>query len=144
MSTRAIPLGGAARARIRPFIGSLARSTSGAMIVNESTGVPLATSIEAALDSASRNKGLLGRESLARRHAMVIAPTNAIHTFFMRFAIDVIFTARDGTVVALRRSLRPWRIAVVPRAYCVIELAAGSIERDSLAIGDRLTVTSPD
>jgi len=71
---------------------------------------------------------------------MVIAPTNAIHTFFMRFAIDVVFAAQDGTVVGLRKSLRPWRVAFSTRAFCAIELESGSIERDSIAIGDRLIV----
>jgi uncharacterized membrane protein (UPF0127 family) len=144
MSTRAIPVPRTASSSDRPFVRSLARSTSGAMLVNESTGVPVATSVEAAFDSASRKKGLLGRDGLARRHAIVIAPSNAIHTFFMRFPIDVIFAAKDGTIVGLRKSLPAWRMAMALRAYCAIELAAGSIERDSIAIGDRLVVTTAD
>lgn len=142
MSTRTMPLPRAASAGERPFVRPLARSTAGAMIVNDCTGVPLATSVEAAFDSKTRKKGLLGRAGLARRHAIVIAPSNAIHTFFMRFAIDVVFAAKDGTVVGLRKSLPAWRIAIAPRAYCAIELAAGSIDRDSIGIGDRLVVTT--
>ena len=142
MSTSALPLAPVAPANGRPFVRALARSTAGAMILNESTGVPLATTVEAAFDSASRKKGLLGRDGLARRHAIVIAPTNGIHTFFMRFAIDVVFAAKDGTVVSVRKSLRPWRIAIAPRAYCAIELAAGAIDRESIAVGDQLIVTN--
>jgi len=112
--------------------------------VNQCTGVPLATRIEAAFDSSSRRRGLLGREGLSRRHAIVIAPTNAIHTWFMRFAIDVVFAAKDGTVVGLRRALRPWRIAIAPRAFCAIELEAGSIDRDAVAVGDRLVIATGD
>ena len=74
--------------------------------------------------------------------ALIIAPCNAIHTWFMRFTIDVVFAAKDGTVVGLRRALRPWRIAVAPRAFCAIELAAGSIDRDAIALGDRLSITT--
>ena len=144
MSTSAIPLTPVSSASVRPFVRALARSTAGAMIVNETTGVPLATSVEAAFDSASRKKGLLGRDGLARRHAIVIAPSNGIHTFFMRFAIDVVFAAKDGTVVSMRKSLRPWRIAIAPRAFCAIELEAGAIERESIAIGDRLIVRTAD
>jgi uncharacterized membrane protein (UPF0127 family) len=114
------------------------------MIVNQCTGEPLATSVEAAFDSAARKRGLLGRDGLDRRHAVVIAPTNAIHTWFMKFAIDVVFAAKDGTVVGLRRALRPWRIAIAPRAFCAIELEAGSIDRHSIAVGDRLIVTGAD
>ena len=147
MSTKALLVPRRAESRERPFVQPLAsRSAAAAMIVNAYTGVPLATTVETAFDSASRKRGLLGRDGLARRHAIVIAPTSAIHTFFMRFAIDVVFAAKDGTVVALRKSLRPWRIAVAPRAFCAIELEAGSIDRDSIAVGDRLVVrtgTSP-
>ena len=145
MSTRALLFPRRATPRERPFVQPLAGgAAASAMIVNTCTGVPLATTTEAAFDSASRKRGLLGRDGLARRHAIVIAPTSAIHTFFMRFAIDVVFASKDGTVVALRKSLRPWRIAVAPRAFCAIELQAGSIDRDSIAVGDRLIVrTSP-
>jgi uncharacterized membrane protein (UPF0127 family) len=129
----------------RPFLQPLTRrSGSAAVIVNQCTGEPLATSVEAAFDSTSRKRGLLGRVALERRHAVVIAPTNAIHTWFMRFAIDVVFAAKDGTVVGLRRALRPWRIAIAPRAFCAIELAAGTIDRHSIAVGDRLIVTGAD
>jgi uncharacterized membrane protein (UPF0127 family) len=75
---------------------------------------------------------------------VVIAPTQAIHTWFMRFAIDVVFAAKDGTVVDLRRAVQPWRIAVAPRAFCAIELAAGSIDRESIAVGDRLVVMASE
>jgi len=129
----------------RPFLHPIiGRSNGDAMILNECTGVPVATTVEPAFDSETRRRGLLGREGLSRRHAIVIAPTNAIHTWFMRFAIDVVFAARDGTVVGLRRALRPWRIAVAPRAFCAIELAAGSIDRDAIALGDRLSITTGD
>src|SRR5437763_1839744 len=112
--------------RSRPFFHPIIGwRASGAMIVNACTGVPIATTVEPAFDSATRRRGLLGRDGLSRHHAIVIAPTNAIHTWFMRFAIDVVFAARDGTVVGLRRALRPWRIAVALRAFCAIELAAG-------------------
>jgi uncharacterized membrane protein (UPF0127 family) len=129
--------------RTRPFLHPIiARPRSGAMILHDGTGVPIATTVESAFDSDTRRRGLLGRDGLPPRHAMVIAPTNAIHTWFMRFAIDVVFAAKDGTVVGLRRALRPWRIAVAPRAFCAIELQAGSIDRDAIAVGDRLRVTA--
>jgi uncharacterized membrane protein (UPF0127 family) len=129
----------------RAFLHPLAsRRGAEAVIVNECTGVPVATRIESAFDSTSRRRGLLGRDSLAPRHAVVIAPTQAIHTWFMRFAIDVVFAAKDGTVVDLRRAVQPWRIAVAPRAFCAIELAAGSIDRESIAVGDRLVVMASE
>ncbi len=52
--------------------------------------------LEVAVDSATRKKGLLGREGLADGGGLVIAPTNAVHTFFMRFPIDIVFVSRAG------------------------------------------------
>jgi uncharacterized membrane protein (UPF0127 family) len=54
----------------------------------------------------------------------------------MRFPIDVMFVDRDGVVRKIVRHMKPWRIAASPRAYAVIELAAG-VERD-VVLGDRL------
>ena len=64
-----------------------------------------------AFDSASRRTGLLRHESLPAGTGIIIAPSNAIHTFFMRFAIDVAFVTKDGKVVKLRAAVPPWRMA---------------------------------
>ena len=126
------------RSFLRPLVEHPQRHS---VLVNTRTGIPLATHLEPALDSASRRRGLLGRDGLDRGHAIVIAPTNAIHMWFMRFAIDVVFAASDGVVVAVRHSLRPWRVAIAPRAFCAIEMAAGTLEPDSIRLGDRLEVS---
>jgi uncharacterized membrane protein (UPF0127 family) len=102
----------------------------------------LATTVEAAVDSASRRRGLLGRDALAPGAALVIAPTNGIHTFFMRFAIDVVFVARDGRVVKIARAVKPWRASLALRAFAVVELGAGAADRAALRVGDRLTVVA--
>jgi uncharacterized membrane protein (UPF0127 family) len=100
----------------------------------------LATTVEAAVDSASRRRGLLGRDSLAPGAALVIAPTNGVHTFFMKFAIDVVFVTRDGRVVKIARAVKPWRATLAFRAFAVVELAAGAADRSGLRVGDRLHV----
>ena len=87
----------------------------------------LATTVEMAFDSASRRKGLLGREGLAAQSALVIAPSSGVHTFFMRFAIDVVFVARDGAVKKTYEQLKPWRVALAVGAFAVIELPAGAL-----------------
>ena len=93
----------------------------------------------AAFDSTSRNTGLLAHDSMPEMTALVIAPTFAIHTFFMKFPIDVVFVAKDGRVVKARSAIRPWRLAAAPGAYAAIELPAGSIERSGTCANDRLT-----
>ena len=111
------------------------------MLVNTDTGTPLAAHLETAFDSRSRNRGLLGRTALIDT-ALVLAPCNAIHTFFMKFPIDVVFADRSGRVVRVVKSLPAWRIAMAPRAYATIELPAGHAERARLAPGHRLDLTT--
>jgi hypothetical protein len=107
---------------------------------NGRSGVVLATRLETAFDSKSRRLGLLGRGSMEDGAALIIAPCNAVHTFFMRFPIDVIFVARDGRVVKAKDSLAMWRMAFAPRAFAVIECPTGVIRSSQTRIGDRLTV----
>ena len=102
----------------------------------------VASRLLTAFDSASRRRGLLSHRSLPDDHALIIAPTNAIHTFFMRFDIDVAFVARDGRVLKVRPALRPWRVAGALRAFAVIELAAGALARADLAAGDNLVIAA--
>ena len=75
--------------------------------------------------SFGRARGLLGREGLGPNEGMLIDRAGSVHTFFMRFPIDVIFLARDRTVVGVRHRLGPWRVAGARRAVASLELPAG-------------------
>jgi uncharacterized membrane protein (UPF0127 family) len=119
---------GRARAALR---GAL-RNTSNAQVV--------AASVEVALTRAARRRGLLGRDRLEPGRAMLIAPCSSIHTWFMRFPIDVIFVARDGRVVKTRAAMPPWRLAVALGAYAVVELPPGAIAKALVRVGDRLAL----
>jgi uncharacterized membrane protein (UPF0127 family) len=100
----------------------------------------VATELELAADSRARNRGLLGRSGMAPGSVMIIAPCNAIHTFFMRFTIDIVFVDRQGRILKLCRSVRPWRVRVALKAFAALELADGSIDRVGIVAGDRLSV----
>jgi uncharacterized protein len=109
-------------------------------LLNASRGIVLATKVEAALDSASRKRGLLGRDTLPVTAALIIAPSNAVHMFGMRFAIDVLFTRRDGEVVKRVIALERRRIAIAWRAFAAIEFAAHHPGVAATIVGDRLTI----
>jgi uncharacterized protein len=98
----------------------------------------LARLVETAFDRRTRNRGLLGRSSLAVDSALILAPCNSIHTFFMKFAIDAAFVDREGRIIRARRAMDPWRIQAAVRGFAVIELASGSLERSETQVGDRL------
>lgn len=113
------------RAPARQYALQLARS-----------GDLLASRVECALDSASRRRGLLGRDAFDRGSALIIAPCGAVHTFFMRFAIDVVFVARDGRVLKTYAAVPRRRIAFSLAAFAVIELPAGAISGPAVTPGD--------
>jgi uncharacterized membrane protein (UPF0127 family) len=104
------------------------------------TGSTLADHVELASDSKGRTRGLLGRESLADGSVLIIAPCNAVHTFFMRFTIDVVFTDRDGQVLKVCRHLKPWRIGAALGAFAALEFPAGWTDRSGIAKGDYVKV----
>ena len=105
---------------------------------NLTSGRVLVSRLEAAFDSATRKRGLLGRDGLDPLSGLVIAPCGGIHTCFMRFRIDVVFVARDGRVVKVSDAVKPWRLALAVTAFCVIELPAHAAAASQTRAGDRL------
>ncbi|HAP25990.1 MAG TPA: hypothetical protein DCR74_10265 [Achromobacter sp.] len=79
--------------------------------------------------------GLLGRAPPGPRAGVLLTPCAAVHTFWMRYAIDVAFIGRNGQVVGLRRALAPWRVALCLRAVAVVEMRAGVIDAEHGGIG---------
>jgi|SRR5689334_744591 len=112
------------------------------MLMNERTSGVVATHVQLADTRASRRKGLLGRDSLEPTAALIIVPCFAIHTFSMRFPIDVVFLDRDGVVVRVVKNLGPRRIAAAWRAHAVVEMAAGGPGSGDVRCGDRLYLSA--
>lgn len=127
------------------FLSSLIKSPNAPFVLrNQRTGALVANRLEAAFERQTRNKGLLGRTGLPEGQALVIAPCNGVHTFFMKFTIDAFFVAKDGTVRKVARGLRPWRLALSPRSFAVIEMADGAAARADVRAGDRFVVEPAD
>lgn len=122
------------------FLSPLLRDSTPFTLRNTRNDRTIADRLLTAFDSASRRRGLLGRTSLPHDTALVIAPSNAVHTFFMQFHIDIALVARDGRVLKICAAVPPRRIAVALRAYAVIELAAGALARSETKPGDTLEV----
>ena len=127
------------------FLSPLIKGAPACAIVNTRNEAVLAEHVLPAFDSKTRRQGLLGRDSLPDGYALVIAPSSAVHTFFMRFAIDIVFVGRDGRVLKTRSRVGPWRMCGSLRAFAVIELPAGTIDRTRTIRGDVLAVKeNPD
>ena len=106
----------------------------------ERTGAVLCDRLERADMWRARLLGLLGRDALAPGDGLLLDPCNSVHTFFMRFTIDVAFLDDSGVVVALNHRLVPWRATRVHlRARTTLELPAGALVAGGVLVGDRLT-----
>lgn len=101
----------------------------------------LAARVEVADHGAKRSKGLLGRACLMPGEGLWIVPCEAVHTFCMRFAIDLVYIDRHKRVKKVRSDVMPWRMSACLSAYSVIELAAGTVRETRTQAGDVLDFT---
>lgn len=107
---------------------------STSLVIDDGRSVP----VELATTAAARARGLLGRDGL--RGALLLAPATSVHTFRMRFAIEVAFCDRDLTVIRTA-TMAPNRMSwVVLRSRAVIEAQAGAFAEWGLDVGSRLAV----
>lgn len=114
-------------------------------VKNGTKGLILADRAQRASTFVQRLVGLLGRASLPLGEALLLAPCNAIHTFFMRMPIDVAFLDDEGVIVKQLEALPPWRAtAVYRRARAVLELPAGTLQASGTHEGDRLLFDPAD
>ena len=103
----------------------------------------LADKLEPAFDSASRKRGLLGRDGLPPGHALIIAPSNMVHTFFMRFPIDILIASRDGRVVRAAENVPGRRIVGSWRGFAVVEMRSGALAASQTRPGDIISLVDP-
>ncbi|MGZ8740797.1 MAG: DUF192 domain-containing protein [Gaiellaceae bacterium] len=89
-----------------------------------------------------RMRGLLGRATLPPGEGILLRPAGTVHTFFMRFPIDVVFLDGEQRVVGIEPSLPAWRTSGRRGAKAVVELASGECARRGLSVGDRLLAAS--
>jgi uncharacterized membrane protein (UPF0127 family) len=110
-------------------------------IKNKTKNTILAEDAAVAESFFLRLKGLLGKEKLGLGQALVIRPGNSIHTFFMRFTIDVLFVDKNSRVVKAISNLKPARLTPVYfAATYVVELPEGAISATATAEGDEIAL----
>ncbi len=113
-------------------------------MVNAGRGTVLGDRVGVADGWWSRFRGLSGRVGLSAGEGLMLTPCRAVHMFGMRFAVDVAFLDRAGSVVALYRELAPrartrWHRGAVH----ALELPAGTLEATGTSNGDRI-VCNPE
>lgn len=111
-------------------------------ILNKTRDTLIAQSAAVADTLLKRMKGLMARKNFAPGEALIITPCNSIHTFFMRFPIDVLFVDRDNKIVAQGIEIKPWQVSPIYwRAKFVVELPCGTISSSGTREGDEITLT---
>lgn len=101
----------------------------------------LATGLEVARSGPRRRKGLLGRAGLAQGEGLWIVPCESVHTFFMRFPIDLVYLDRKHRVRKVRNAVGAWRLSACFTAHSVLELPAGTARATGTLRGDALEFT---
>jgi uncharacterized membrane protein (UPF0127 family) len=111
-------------------------------ITNLSKNTVLATEVELADNPYRRMKGLLGRANLSPGQGLIIKPCSSIHTFFMRFAIDVAFLDKENKIIKIIENLVPFRFTPLYfKAAFAVELPAGTLKASQTQAGDFLTIS---
>lgn len=82
--------------------------------------------------------GLLFRPALTASQGLLIVPCSSVHTFGMRYSIDLVFIDQNWTIVKTVNRLKPWRVAACKSATMVLELAANRINELQLTPGLQL------
>ncbi|MCX5711208.1 MAG: DUF192 domain-containing protein [Candidatus Omnitrophica bacterium] len=109
--------------------------------INKSRNIILADDCRVALGALKRAKGLLGRKGMGKSEALVLKPCNSVHSFFMRFAIDLLFIDKNSRVVRIIKEFKPFRISPICfRAAYVIEFPSGAIRPESVQPGDTISI----
>jgi uncharacterized membrane protein (UPF0127 family) len=110
------------------------------LVRNQTRNTVLAESADMADTSAKRRTGLLKHERLNPGDGLWIVPCESVHTFFMKFPIDLVYLDKQTKVRKVRHRVPAWRLSVCLSAHSILELPAGTLEQTGTRVGDELTI----
>ncbi len=113
------------------------------IIRNQTRQTVLADAAELADTSEKRRRGLLKHTSLAPGEGLWIAPCESVHTFFMKFPIDLVYLDKKLKVKKVRHAVPAWRLSACLSAHSVLELPAGAAALAKTQVGDVLETEKP-
>jgi uncharacterized membrane protein (UPF0127 family) len=76
----------------------------------------------------ARARGLARLDALDPVAGLHIPACRSVHTFGMRFALDLVWLDADGAVLRVDRGVRPRRLRVCWAARSVVEVVAGQAD----------------
>lgn len=109
------------------------------MLLNRETGKVLANDVRMARTFWSRLRGLMFTSEFRSGNALHIQPCQSIHTFFMRYPIDVLYLDSNLKVIAVEENVRPGKFGRIHRkALSVIELPIGKVSETETEVGQEV------
>jgi uncharacterized membrane protein (UPF0127 family) len=108
------------------------------LVLNQTRNTVVAREADVADTSAKRRTGLLKHDKLDPGQGLWIVPCESVHTFFMKFAIDLVYLTGDLKVRKVRSAVPPWRVSACLLADSVLELPAGTVAETGTRPGDQL------
>ena len=107
---------------------------------NQTRNASLGGAIDVADSSAKRRTGLLKHNRLEPGEGLWIVPCESVHTFFMKFPIDLVYLDKSRKVRKVRKAVPAWRLSACLTAHSVLELPAGTAEETGTKAGDVLEI----
>jgi len=104
----------------------------------------LGQAVDVADTSAKRRTGLLKHQRLEPGEGLWISPCESVHTFFMKFPIDLVYLDKQRKVRKVRNAVPAWRLSACLVAESVLELPAGTAQRTGTSPGDMLAFEKLD
>jgi hypothetical protein len=108
-------------------------------LINQTKNTILAEDVLIANTPFKRIRGLLGKKVFLPNQAIILDPCNSVHTFFMRFAVDILFVDKDYKVVKALPDFSPNRITRICWHFSrAIELPVGRLKLTNTRTKDQL------
>ena len=107
---------------------------------NHTRNTVLGDAVELADTSETRRVGLLKHTGLEPGSGLWIVPCESVHTFFMKFPIDLVYLDKQRKVRKVRHAVPAWRLSACLTAHSILELPAGTAEKSGTLPGDELVI----
>lgn len=108
------------------------------MLVNKEDEKVVLTEVNIADSIGKRFIGLMGKASLQEEKGLLLRPCNSIHTFFMKFPIDVAFIDKNNQVLMIISDMQPSRISPIVRKSAYVIESSSNVLSKKLKVGDEI------
>jgi uncharacterized membrane protein (UPF0127 family) len=108
------------------------------LVRNQTRDTVLGDAVDVADTSSTRRTGLLKHDRLEAGQGLWITPCESVHTFFMKFPIDLVYLDKQKKVRKVRHAVPAWRLSMCLSARSILELPAGTAEQSGTVAGDQL------